>query len=272
MKVIYKIFKEFLAKNKENHISEYAAECAYFTILSFIPFVLFFITLIQFIGVGQELVFNTIKQLFPTSMHTFVLNIIQEIYSKTINTVSISLIVALWSASRGFYSLCKGLIKIYKLSDKKNNIVIRVEGFLYTIFLILALVFVMILLVFGDRIHKIVIKNFFSLGIVTSFFIKIRTFFIMITLFTMFLILYKFIPRQKFSIKSQIPGAIFSSISWIVTSYIFSIYVNILKGFSNTYGSLTSIILIMMWVYVCMYIILLGAEINMYIQETRGKN
>ena len=72
--------------------------------------------------------------------------------------------------------------------------------------------------------------------------------------------------------KSQIPGAIFSSIAWIITSYIFSIYVDIFKGFTNTYGSLTSIILVMMWVYVCMYIILLGAELNIFIKKYNKKS
>ena len=65
--------------------------------------------------------------------------------------------------------------------------------------------------------------------------------------------------------KKQVPGAVIASIGWIIISKIFSIYLSLFKGFSIMYGSLTTIILIMMWVYLCIYIILIGAEINNYI-------
>lgn len=271
MKEIVIKFKRFFTKLRDDHVSESAAECAYYTILSFVPFIIFFITLIQFTVIDKQLIVNGLKQIVPTSMHTFIFSIIDEVYSKSVNTVSISLLVALWSASKGFYALCKGLKNIYKLSEDKPNFIVRLEGFAYTLLFIISLMIVMILIVFGNRIHEFIIKNFFPLGIITSFFLKIRTIITIAGLFLVFLLLYKFIPRHKVTFKSQVPGAFFSAVSWIVTSFVFSIYIDVFKGFSNTYGSLTSIILIMMWIYVCMYIILLGAEINTFIREYKFK-
>ena len=71
-------------------------------------------------------------------------------------------------------------------------------------------------------------------------------------------------PGHKITFKSQIPGAIFSSIALIVISFVFSKYLDIFKGFSITYGSLTALMLIMMWTYTCFYVIFLGAEINKF--------
>lgn len=48
----------------------------------------------------------------------------------------------------------------------------------------------------------------------------------------------------------------------MIVSWIFSIYVDVFKGFSSMYGSLTTIVVIMLWMYFCMYITLLGGELN----------
>lgn len=83
--------------------------------------------------------------------------------------------------------------------------------------------------------------------------------------FVVFLCLYKFMPGHKITFRSQIPGAIFSSIALIAISFVFSKYLDIFKGFSITYGSLTALMLIMMWSYACFYVIFLGAEINKFL-------
>ena len=271
MKEIIVKGKRFLDKLREDHISESAAECAYYMILSLVPFIIFFLTLIQFTIIDKDFLVQLIGQIVPKSMEKFVSEIIEEVYSKSLGTVFISLVVALWSSSRGFYALCKGLKNIYKLSEERSNIIIRLEGFFYTLFFVICIILVIILFVFGNRIHGFIVENFFAFGIITSIFLRIRIFFTIILLFFAFLLLYKFLPRHKMTFKSQVPGAIFSSVAWIITSYVFSIYVDIFKGFTNTYGSLTSIILVMMWVYVCMYIILLGAELNIFIKKYNRK-
>ena len=60
----------------------------------------------------------------------------------------------------------------------------------------------------------------------------------------------------------EIPGAIFTAIGWMVVSWVFSIYLDIFNGFSSMYGSLTTIVILMLWLYFCMYSILLGGEVN----------
>ena len=62
-------------------------------------------------------------------------------------------------------------------------------------------------------------------------------------------------------------GAAFSAVGWMIVSWIFSVYLDIFKGFSSMYGSLTTIVLIMLWLYFCMYILLLGGEVNMILWD-----
>ena len=85
--------------------------------------------------------------------------------------------------------------------------------------------------------------------------------------FIVFLLLYKFMPKHKVTFKSQIPGAIFGAIALNVISFVFSKYLYIFKGFSITYGSLTTLMLIMMWTYSCFYTLFLGAELNKVVKN-----
>lgn len=267
MKVLFEKIDIIFNKFKDDYVSEYAAECAYFTILSFIPFIIIFITLIQFTSIDKETIFFIIKEVIPTTMHDMILGIINEVYSKSVATISIALVIALWSASKGFFSLSKGLRKIYDVKPDKTNIMVRFEGIIYTIAFIMAIIAFLFIMVFGNRINILAVKKFEKLSILTNFILKIRIFALVIAMFILFLMIYKFVPKHKMKIRTQIYGAIFSSVAWYVTSWFFSIYIDLFEGFSNTYGSLTSIILVMMWVYVCMYIVLIGGEINVLINE-----
>ena len=72
-------------------------------------------------------------------------------------------------------------------------------------------------------------------------------------------------------LSEHLPGAVVSSIGWFAFSYVFSIYVDDFSGMSNMYGSLTTIILLMLWLYFGMYITLIGAEFNQLLAERREK-
>ena len=271
MKKIFKKIDRIFDKIKNDYVSEYAAECAYFTILSFIPFIIIFITLIQFTSIDKDMIFFIIKEIIPTTMHDMILGIIDEVYSKSVATISVALVIALWSASKGFFSLSKGLRKIYNVKDEKTDIIVRLEGMIYTIIFIISIILFLFIMIFGNRINILAVNKFEKLSILTSFILKIRIFALVFAMFIVFLMIYKFIPKHKRKLKTQVYGAIFSSVAWYITSWFFSIYVDIFEGFSNTYGSLTSIILVMMWVYVCMYIVLIGGEINMFISRYKSK-
>ena len=146
MKKIFKKINLIFLKFKDDYVSEYAAECAYFTILSFIPFFIFFLTLIQFTNINEETVIFSIKEVIPTSMHELIIGIIDEIYSKSVGTISIAVLLALWSSGKGFFSLCKGLRKIYNVKEEKSNFIMRIEGTIYTLIFVFAIILFLVII------------------------------------------------------------------------------------------------------------------------------
>ena len=74
---------------------------------------------------------------------------------------------------------------------------------------------------------------------------------------------YSFVPGRKLRFRKQLPGAAFSAVVWSIASYFFSVYIEFFNGF-GAYGSLTTIVILMFWFYMMMYILLIGAHINRY--------
>lgn len=260
----YKIIIKLFENMSKDHISEFSAQCSYYTILSFIPFVILLITLIQYTNIDQQTLFDVIARIVPSSMNGFVLGIVREVYSKSIGTISISIIFTLWSAGKGLFALIKGLHSIYNINGEKpkSMIYLRFMAIVETVVFIILIMLGLVLLVFGNSLKSIVQNHFGIFENFNTFSQVLTEMGFIIAIFIVFLLLYKFMPRHKVTFRSQIPGAIFGSIALNVISFVFSKYLDIFKGFSITYGSLTTLMLIMMWTYSCFYTLFLGAELN----------
>ena len=269
----YKIIEKFFTNMEEDYISESSAQCSYYTILSFIPFIILVITLIQYTNIEPQTLFDAISKFIPSSMNEIILNVVQEVYSKSIGTVSISIIFTIWAASKGLFALTKGLQLIYNTDNKSDTsyIYLRIKGILQTIIFIVLIVIGLTALVFGNTLKDIAQRYFGELRNYNIMFsILTEIIFILIT-FMIFLLLYKFMPKHKVTFKSQMYGAIFGAIALNVISFVFSKYLYIFKGFSLTYGSLTTLMLIMMWTYSCFYTVFLGAELNKLLNSREFK-
>ena len=270
-KKIYKIIEKLFKNMGEDLVSEYSAQCSYYTILSFIPFIILVLTMIQYTGVGPQALFNAISKIIPSSMNEIIVDIVQEVYSKSIGTISISIIFTIWSAGKGLFALTKGLQSVYNTNNKENAsyIYLRIKAIIETIMFIILIVLGLTLLVFGNSLIEIIQKYFGGLKNYNTIFAIVTQIGLILITFFIFLLLYKFMPKHKVSFKSQIYGAIFGAIALNIISFVFSKYLYIFKGFSITYGSLTTLMLIMMWIYSCFYTVFLGAELNKLINNKK---
>lgn len=264
-----KIITGFMNRLNTDHVGAFAAQAAYFILLSFIPFLMLLLTLVQYTPVTQDVVTNVLLRIMPETgdFRKFLLNIIREVYGKSTAVVPISAIFTLWSAGKGVQALTNGVNAIYHVDETRNYIVMRIRSAFYTLLFIFAIIGSLILLVFGNTIQKMLTKYIPVLARVTAYIIGMRTGISLLVLVVIFLMIYRFLPNRKASIRNQIPGAVVSAVAWSLFSLCFSIYLDVYDGFSNMYGSLTTIVLILLWLYFCMFIILIGAEINAYFEE-----
>ncbi|MCI8712633.1 MAG: YihY/virulence factor BrkB family protein [Ruminococcus sp.] len=260
-----------LAIISSHHTGAYAAQAAYFFMLSLIPIIILLITMVQFTTVSQEEVLETVMQIFPTSVEGMVRSIVMEVYRQSGATISLSVIMVVWSAGKGVLSITSGLNCIYDNTETRNYVFLRLRASLYTVLFIVAIVLSLVLSGFGNSIALLVQKHVPVVAPFIDFIIQIRTHLNLVVLILFGAMVYKYLPNRKDDAKTtmrqQLPGALFSACGWLLLSMVFSIYLDIFKGFSSMYGSMTTIILIMIWLYMCMYVILLGGEMNAILEK-----
>ena len=76
-------------------------------------------------------------------------------------------------------------------------------------------------------------------------------------------------PNRKAGIFGQIPGALVAAVGWLLFSLLFALYVDRFSNYTSLYGGLSAIVVFMLWLYVCMYILLLGGEINLLVGRVK---
>ena len=254
-----------------HHTGAYAAQAAYFFVLSMIPIILLLLTMVQFTSLTKDYIMNAVLQAFPTTVEGLIESIVDQVYSQSGTIIPITVLVALWSAGRGVLSITNGLNCVYESRETRNYVYLRIRASLYTVIFLVAIILSLVLSVFGNRIAIMLNQHFPVLVRLIDTVIRSRTL-ITLGILTLFWdTVYKYLPNRKnigkTTMKKQLPGAIFTACAWQVISFVFSIYLDIFTGFTTMYGSLTMIILIMLWLYMCMYVILLGGEVNALLQR-----
>ena len=249
-----------------HHTGAYAAQAAYFFVLSMIPIVLLLMTLVQYTPLTSSDVIAAVQQVFPSTVQNLIKSIVYQAYGQSSSIIPITILIALWSAGKGVLSMSSGLNCVYESTETRNYLYLRFRSSFYTVIFIVAIVLSLILSVFGNSISMVLNEHAPFLSHITEFVIQIRTFLTLVVLTLFWDLVYKFLPnrknKEKTTMKKQLPGALFTACAWQLISFVFSIYLDIFKGFSSMYGSLTTIILLMLWLYMCMYAILLGGEVN----------
>ena len=267
-KSVISLLRGFMDRTNEDHVAAYAAQAAFFMILSFIPFVMFLTAMIKYTPLTYGMMRQAIISVIPENLQDFVMGIVAEVYGRNMAVYSItSVAVALWSAGKALMALSSGLNSIYHVHETRNWLVRRINAVLYTLLFAVALIISLLLMVLGNRIQMELARYIPFLGKIIETIIGFRTLIVFAALFFIFLFLYKVMPNRKATFKSQVPGALLSAIGWSLFSYFFSLYFSFFPGFSNMYGSLTAIIMVMMWVYICMNLLLYGAETNAYFEN-----
>lgn len=259
---------------EEDHVSAYAAMASYFTLLSIFPLLSLFIMVTKELPVIKTYALSIMNTALPLGQNNqIILDIIEQIYDAPIpGILSFTIISMLWSSSKWMFSLIQGLDCIYAIKKKKGYIALRLFSILYTAIFIIMLALLMIVFVFGNQIQQLIIAYFQFLAPISNFILTHREILAFFILTIFFLILYKSVPNRKSTFKRELPGAVFTSCAWMFVSFAFSIYVDYFPKKAYAYGSINAIIFFFLWLYMSMYLLFLGAEINQFIHCHRWKN
>ena len=260
----------FTGRIKEDRLDSTAAHSAYFIIIAFLPFTVFLLTLLQLFDRGGGLSLPaSFLQVLPAEVQMFLQGLLAE--STPLSSIlSVSVITFLWAASNSMVAVIKGLNHIYGIHERRNYLHLRVVSMGYLVLFAFALVMTALTRVFGSNLYAHFLAHSPNIISVILRFFKSTAGLVMLILF--FCLLFHTLPRrrQQYQVKfrNNLIGAVFSAVGWIVYSAIFSVFVKNFSNFSVVYGSLATLIALMFWLYFCMYILFIGAEVAIWLEHS----
>ncbi len=269
-KTLFAIVKEFIDDIYKDDVGVYAAQSTFYIVLSAVPLAMLVILCLKyFVSVDLATVISSIERLLPEAIAQFLTTIVSEVFYRTETTAvfSVAFIVLLWTSSKGTMAVYCGLNKIYGYTKELSWLRMRIMSFFYNILFVAVIISSVVVIVFGNAILSFFGEKFILAHYIVRFIMEFR-FIIFFVLFMLgFAALFTFLPQRKNKYRVQLWGAAVTAVGWLVISYGFSLYIQYFPRFSYIYGSLTAIMLLMLWLFFCIYILLVGAEINKHIEN-----
>ena len=259
---LFSTFRYYAKQFSIYHISTYAASASFFIITAIFQCLMLILSIISCTSFDMQEFLDMVASLLPGSFQGLFYTVSEDILTTSVTALSVSLVVTLWTAAKSMLGLMDGLNAIADVNDTRNFIFKRIICIGYMLILIAGLLFNLGLRVFGQHILALLQHNVPRLAHMFSSLMEFRGLTLYIIMALVFVLIYTFFPNKKMRFYMQLPGALFTSLAWMIFSEVFSIYVNHFSTFSTLYGSLGVIILVMLWLYFCMSIVFIGAVIN----------
>jgi membrane protein len=255
-------------KIKNDQIAAFSAQAAFFLMLSFFPLLLVICMAIQFLPITKAELISMVDEIMPGAASGLVEGIISGFYEKVSGiTAIISGVAAIWSASKGTMAVERGLNFMDDINDKKGYFVRRGINAIYTLIFSAMIILVLGVYILGNSLISKIINYTNSQAHADVIMLVAKLITGPVVVFGVILLILYRLPDTKHSFMSCLPGAVAATIGWILIAAAFSVYVDYSKGYSYMYGSLAGIALTMLWLYVCMYILFLGAELNAFLRD-----
>ncbi|RUS47605.1 YihY/virulence factor BrkB family protein [Cohnella sp. AR92] len=255
--------RSLIEKFRETDVISLGAQLSYYLILSFFPFLIFLFSLIGYFRLSAESLMDILVRLLPSATGSSVRDVVQEVTANQSGALlSFGLVGTIWTASGAINAMIKGLNKAY--GEKETRPLWKVRGISMLSTLVLAAIILvsMALLVFGKTIENDLLTRLNAPESWSRVWSILQVCVPVVVLFCVFLLLYRMAPDRRLSWSEVMPGSVFASVGWIVSSLLFSFYVNNFGSFSRTYGSLGGVIVLLIWLYISSIIMLTGGILN----------
>lgn len=251
----------------------YSAQLAYFFLLSLFPLLITMFSLLPYLPLKTEDIMYFISDFAPGETITFIDSTLDTLLEKHNGGIlSFGIIATLWAASNGMNAIIRAMNLAYEIDDDRPFFIVRGLSVLLTIVMIAVFIIALLLPVFGKHIGIYISSKFGYTDQFIDTWNTIRFILSSVILFIVFSAVYFLTPNRKMKCATVVPGAVFSTIGWILASMGFSFYVNNFGNYTFMYGSLGVIIVLMMWFYITGAVLIIGGEINGLNEEYKRKN
>ncbi len=255
---IIKLVKEV---QKDDLIAK-ANELTYKLLLALFPFIIFLMTLLGFLNIDGNLFIKQMSEYMPKEIMGLIdVFVVEVINTRNVSLLSTSLFISIFAASSGFDSVIRGINQCYGCKETRNYFHVKLLSIVMVFIFTASIIFSLVLIIIDTNFISNIDPEHFPKLTSTFFGVVLLAVSIFVLLITVMLI-YRLSGCKKIRFKSLLPGALFTVIIWVIGSKGFNIYIENFSRFSKVYGSLGSIVILMLWLNIISIVLLLGSEIN----------
>lgn len=263
---------DFAGGLASRRLPTYSAAGAYYIFMSLVPMIMLVCSILQYTPLTEDVVLSLLSGYIPDSLYVIVRRIVTGVYNGGNVALTVSLLLTVWTASASMKALMRGMDSVYEVERNENYIVFSVRACIYMLILLAMLILSFFVLVYGGRILDLLYTYIPSSRLVDFIFGVVRYLRYIVTMAVLagfFVLLYRWMPAARGRYRHQWAGAVFSAITWVVFSSLFSAYISV-SGKFGAYGYIGTIMVAMIWMFYCLYFLLLGGYINRYIDKKRA--
>ncbi|MBQ2897407.1 MAG: YihY/virulence factor BrkB family protein [Clostridia bacterium] len=260
--------KQFFIYLLKKDIFMRSAQVAYYFLLSLFPFIYIITRILSVFSLSVVNFLDSLKYVFPGITFDVIYD---NFLTITLNPSSASTVlysfIALWASSMLFNSLKVTFAESYPKGNTKSRLFIRIISIIITIAVLLVIVFsffaVLILNIGLSFISRYIDVTYLSH--------TITVFATIIIIIVDMVLLYMILPPKRITFSEAVPGAIFATAGLSLSSMFFSYYVSQIADYSKLYGTMGSVIVLLLWLYICSIVIIGGGHINAYFINLKNR-
>lgn len=269
---LWEMFEIYIRGIFKNQIGRKAGAISWSFFLSLFPMLLFLVSILPYMPHYEKLQFYIfdvlIQNIIPESMEGDVLGYIEENILPNRSSISnLTIVLTLFFATNGTFALIDGFND--ESTEKHSDVKEYGIAFCITV----GFIAVLFLSLFAVYYSEIVIK-LLGEGNAVSWFVdnlwRIISFIWFPLMYFIFLTVFYWVGTAKIKrFQQAMPGALLTTVLFFATTYFFALYVSNFARYNVLYGSIGTIILVMIWINVNVYLLLFGSELNLAIRRVR---
>lgn len=256
------ISKTLIQRYFSDGITQSAAELSYFLLFAFCPFLMFLTAILARVALPESSV-ATLLEFLPMDVQGIIVSYMDYIRSMpSLQPMIAGTLMTLYFLSRAVRSMMCTMNAIYRVQQRTGIVRQGVLSLILSAGFLLAIFSSILLMICGRTICRVIYTWFPILSVVAESIERTSYPMTALFLFLFVLVINRVVPNIKLRWRDAVPGAALSVASWMILSYLFSFYVDNMAQYSLLYGSLGTIIALMLWLYLSSIILFLGAIIN----------
>jgi len=270
---LYDVAVFFVRGVTKRSITQRASAISFSLFMALFPALIFLFTLIAYVPIAhfQQVVLDNISNLVPDHTYSMVRETIEDIVKRQRGgLLSVGFFLALIFSTNGIMSLISAFNNTYHAIETRS----LVWQYIISFFLVIVLAFLVIisvsLIIFGSHFLKLIVMHLTTnKEFIYNLLYVVRWLLIIMALFLVTSLLFYFAPAKKTRFRFISAGSTLSTILFALSSVGFNYYINHFSRYNKLYGSIGTLLIVMLWIYVNALVLLIGFELNASIKQAK---